>query len=110
MKQVTFAGCNHTGETEDTTYTMPGEKVMAMCPRCLAVATVDDLFVGYPCGYRTRYKSIMAVVKEIRENEIIVATSQAQPGQLTYQEWTVAKSDFRKKGQLLNADPFGVLK
>ena len=110
MKEVTFTGCNHTGEVEDDVKLTMG-KVMDICPRCKAVSSPDELFVGYPCGYRMKYgKNVMALVKEIIGDQIIVATSQWQPDQLPYQEWTVAKSDFRKKGQMFTADPFGTVK
>lgn len=111
MKEVTFVGCGHTETVDDEVKTYPGNTVMSICSRCLAVKSSSDLFVGYPCGYLTRYgRRILATVKEIRENDVMVATSQSQPGQLTYEEWIVPKSEFRMKGAIFTADPFGTVK
>lgn len=109
MKKVVF-GCKHEGEAEDATPTVMGNMVMDICPRCKAVKTSDDLFVGYPCGYRMRSgKTIMAAIKEINGDQVIVATTE-HLGTLTYEEWTVSKSDFHKAGIMLRADPYGTVK
>ena len=109
--EVIFIGCDHVGTVEDGTKVMLGNMVEGLCPRCLSVESVDDLFVGYPSLYFTRYGGyILAKIKEIHGDLIVVATSQFKPGSLNYREWRVCKSNFRKQGTLFVADPFGTVK
>lgn len=105
MHEVEYVPCRHKGMVDDS---VKGKEIMDLCPHCLSVKTVDGLFESYPCGYTTKYgKGILAKVKEVREDEVIVCTSAFQPGSMNYQEWTVAKSAFHPKGKMLVADPFG---
>lgn len=104
MHEVEYIACRHKDMADDS---IKGNQIMDLCPRCLSVKTADDLFVSYPCGYTTQYgKGILAKVKEIRSDEVVVCTSAFGPESMNYKEWTVAKSDFRIKGKMLVADPF----
>lgn len=104
MKSVKY-GCGHSEEVEDDAGVA---MVVGLCSRCLSVKSTADLFVGYPCGYRTQSGQRIAAITIIDNDDITVATNHATG--LAYREWKVKRGDFHQKGNLFIADPYGTIK